>query len=127
MNFAPTQAAADALLAEKRDPATIHVTGNTVIDALLATRKRVLAEPGLASGLDDLAGRFAGKRIVAVTSHRRENFGSGTEAIARSIAEIADRPDVAVVFPLHPHPPVSPAVGEGMGGPPTAPMAAPLD
>src|SRR3546814_12865379 len=85
MNFAPTQAAADALLAENRDPATIHVTGNTVIDALLATRKRVLAEPGLASGLDDLAGRFAGKRIVAVPSHRRENFGGRMEANARPI------------------------------------------
>src|SRR3546814_17698909 len=91
MNFAPTQAAADALLAENRDPATIHVTGNTVIDALLATRKRVLAEPGLASGLDDLAGRFAGQRIVAVTSHRRENFGGGTSRGERSVGAEGSR------------------------------------
>ncbi|APL93793.1 UDP-N-acetylglucosamine 2-epimerase (non-hydrolyzing) [Sphingobium indicum] len=127
MNFAPTQAAADALLAENRDPATIHVTGNTVIDALLATRKRVLAEPGLASGLDDLAGRFAGKRIVAVTSHRRENFGGGMEAIARSIADIAERPDVAVIFPVHPNPHVRPVMDAVLGGLPNVAMIEPLD
>ncbi|BAI97053.1 UDP-N-acetyl glucosamine 2-epimerase [Sphingobium sp. TA15] len=127
MNFAPTEAAADALLAENRDPATIHVTGNTVIDALLATRKRVLAEPGLASGLDDLAGRFAGKRIVAVTSHRRENFGGGMEAIARSIADIAERPDVAVIFPVHPNPHVRPVMDAVLGGLPNVAMIEPLD
>jgi UDP-N-acetylglucosamine 2-epimerase (non-hydrolysing) len=82
MNFAPTETAAAALRAENRDPASIHITGNTVIDALLATQKRIHADPALASGLDDLAARFAGKRIIAVTSHRRENFGGGMEAIA---------------------------------------------
>ncbi|EPR14570.1 UDP-N-acetylglucosamine 2-epimerase [Sphingobium indicum IP26] len=127
MNFAPTQAAADALLAENRDPATIHVTGNTVIDALLATRKRVLAEPGLASGLDGLAQRFAGKRIVAVTSHRRENFGGGMEAIARSIADIAERSDVAVIFPVHPNPHVRPVMDAVLGGLPNVAMIEPLD
>ncbi|KEQ54194.1 non-hydrolyzing UDP-N-acetylglucosamine 2-epimerase [Sphingobium chlorophenolicum] len=127
MNFAPTQAAADALLAESRDPATIHVTGNTVIDALLATRRRVLAEPGLASGLDDLARRFAGKRIVAVTSHRRENFGGGMEAIARSIADIAERPDVAAIFPVHPNPHVRPVMDAVLGGLPNVAMIEPLD
>ncbi|AEG48089.1 UDP-N-acetylglucosamine 2-epimerase [Sphingobium chlorophenolicum L-1] len=127
MNFAPTQAAADALLAESRDPATIHVTGNTVIDALLATRRRALAEPGLASGLDDLARRFAGKRIVAVTSHRRENFGGGMEAIARSIADIAERPDVAVIFPVHPNPHVRPVMDAVLGGLSNVAMIEPLD
>ncbi|GFZ94593.1 MULTISPECIES: non-hydrolyzing UDP-N-acetylglucosamine 2-epimerase [Sphingobium] len=127
MNFAPTQAAADALLAENRDAATIYVTGNTVIDALLATRKRVLAEPHLASGLDSLAQRFAGKRIVAVTSHRRENFGGGMEAIARSIAEIAARPDVAVIFPVHPNPHVRPVMDTVLGSLPNVAMIEPLD
>src|SRR5690606_2308010 len=58
MNFAPTDAAADALRKENRDAKGIHVTGNTVIDALLATRERVLAQPSLAAGLDGLAARF---------------------------------------------------------------------
>lgn len=127
MNFAPTQAAADALLKEHRDPATIHVTGNTVIDALLATRERVKAMPALAAGLDPLAARFAGRRIVAVTSHRRENFGGGMEAIARSIADIASRPDVAVIFPVHPNPHVRPAMEAVLGTLPNVAMIKPLD
>ena len=127
MNFAPTQAAADALLRENRDAAGIHVTGNTVIDALLATVDRVHDEPALASGLDDLAARFAGKRIVAVTSHRRENFGGGMEAIARSIADIAARPDVAVIFPVHPNPNVRPVMDAVLGDLPNVAMIEPLD
>jgi len=127
MNFAPTQAAADALLRENRDAAGIHVTGNTVIDALLATVDRVHGEPALASGLDDLATRFAGKRIVAVTSHRRENFGGGMEAIARSIADIAARPDVAVIFPVHPNPNVRPVMDAVLGELPNVAMIEPLD
>ena len=71
--------------------------------------------PGLAAGLDDLAQRFAGKRIIAVTSHRRENFGGGMEAIARSIADIAARPDVAVIFPVHPNPNVRPVMEAVLG------------
>ncbi|MGJ8480873.1 non-hydrolyzing UDP-N-acetylglucosamine 2-epimerase [Sphingobium yanoikuyae] len=127
MNFAPTQAAADALLRENRDAAGIHVTGNTVIDALLATVDRVHGEPALASGLDDLAARFAGKRIVAVTSHRRENFGGGMEAIARSIADIAARPDVAVIFPVHPNPNVRPVMDAVLGDLANVAMIEPLD
>ena len=127
MNFAPTQAAADALLRENRDAAGIHVAGNTVIDALLATVDRVHGEPALASGLDDLAARFAGKRIVAVTSHRRENFGGGMEAIARSIADIAARPDVAVIFPVHPNPNVRPVMDAVLGNLPNVAMIEPLD
>lgn len=127
MNFAPTQAAADALLAENRDPASIFVTGNTVIDALLATRERVLSEPHLALGLDSLARRFAGKRIIAVTSHRRENFGGGMEAIARSVADIAARPDVAVIFPVHPNPNVRPVMDAVLGDLANVAMIEPLD
>ena len=127
MNFAPTQAAADALLKESRDAATIHITGNTVIDALLATRQRIGAEPELAAGLDDLAERFRGRRIIAVTSHRRENFGGGMEAIARSIADIAARSDVAVIFPVHPNPNVRPVMDAMLGGLPNVAMIEPLD
>ena len=103
-HFAPTDTAANALRRENIDPATIHVTGNTVIDALLATRERIAAEPQLAKGLDSIAARFDGKRIVLVTTHRRENFGDGMQAIARAIRRIAERPDTAVLFPIHPNP-----------------------
>ena len=127
MNFAPTQAAADALMKESRDPASIHVTGNTVIDALLATRDRVRDTPAMARGLDDLAARFAGRRIVAVTTHRRENFGGGMESIARAIADIAARPDVAVIFPVHPNPNVRPIMDAVLGDLPNVAMIEPLD
>ena len=127
MNFAPTQAAADALRKENRDSASIHVTGNTVIDALLATRDRVRDTPEMARGLDDLAARFAGKRIVAVTTHRRENFGGGMESIAGAIADIATRPDVAVIFPVHPNPNVRPVMDAVLGDLPNVAMIEPLD
>ncbi|MDT8759710.1 UDP-N-acetylglucosamine 2-epimerase (non-hydrolyzing) [Sphingomonas psychrotolerans] len=103
-HFAPTETAAEALRRENVDPATIHVTGNTVIDALHATRERIAADPSLASGLDGIAERFTGKRLVLVTTHRRENFGDGMAGIADAIGRIAARPDTAVLFPMHPNP-----------------------
>ena len=127
MNFAPTQGAADALLAEGRDPAGIHVTGNTVIDALLATKARIDAEPALAAGLDALATRFAGKRIVAVTSHRRENFGGGMDAIAGAVRDIAARQDVAVIFPVHPNPNVRGVMDAALANLPNVALIDPLD
>lgn len=110
LHFAPTETAAAALRAENVPAERIHVTGNTVIDALLATKARIDESPSLAAGLDSLVERFAGKRIVAVTSHRRENFGDGMRAIAEAIAAIAARPDVAVIFPVHPNPQVRSAM-----------------
>jgi UDP-N-acetylglucosamine 2-epimerase (non-hydrolysing) len=126
-NFAPTETAADALRRENVAPATIHVTGNTVIDALLWTRARIASEPRLASGLDDLASRFVGKRIIAVTSHRRENFGEGMLAVARAVRRIAERDDVAMIFPVHPNPNVRPVMEEMLGGLPRVALIDPLD
>ena len=105
-HFAPTQTAADALAREGIDAATVHVTGNTVIDALVTTRARVLAEPELTRGLDLLLSRFARRRVILVTTHRRENFAAMT-AVAQAIRLIAERSDVAVIFPVHPNPAVA--------------------
>lgn len=127
LHFAPTQTAANALLAENVPADRIHITGNTVIDALLATKARIDEEPSLASGLDPLIERFAGKRIVAVTSHRRENFGDGMTAIAEAIAAIAARDDVAVVFPVHPNPHVRSAIEPILGNLPNVALIDPLD
>jgi UDP-N-acetylglucosamine 2-epimerase (non-hydrolysing) len=127
LHFAPTQTAANALLAENVPADRIHITGNTVIDALLATKARIEEEPSLASGLDPLVERFAGKRIVAVTSHRRENFGDGMNAIAEAIAAIAARDDVAVVFPVHPNPHVRSAMEPILGGLANVALIDPLD
>jgi UDP-N-acetylglucosamine 2-epimerase (non-hydrolysing) len=104
LHAAPTETAAKALLTENVDPASVHVTGNTVIDALHWITGRIEAEPPLAGGLADLEARFADKRIVGVTSHRRENFGGGMEAIAEAIRRLAARDDIAVIFPVHLNP-----------------------
>ena len=82
-------------MAENVDPARVHVTGNTVIDALHWVTAQIAAEPSLACGPGELEQRFKGKRIIGVTSHRRENFGGGLEAIAEATAQIAARDDVA--------------------------------
>ncbi|MBX9727425.1 MAG: UDP-N-acetylglucosamine 2-epimerase (non-hydrolyzing), partial [Sphingopyxis sp.] len=127
LHFAPTDAAAAALRAENVPTAAIHITGNTVIDALLAMRSKIEADPALAAGLDSVFERFSGKRIVAVTSHRRENFGDGMAAIARAIARIADRPDSAIIFPVHPNPNVRGVMEAALGSHPSVALVDPLD
>lgn len=127
LHFAPTETAAAALRAENVPADRIHITGNTVIDALLATKARIDEEPALAAGLDPLLARFAEKRIVAVTSHRRENFGDGMKAIADAIAAIAARPDVAVIFPVHPNPHVRAAMEPILGSLANVALIDPLD
>lgn len=126
-HFAPTETAAEALRRENVAPATIHVTGNSGIDALRWTRARIAAEPALASGLDGLAARFAGKRIIAVTSHRRENFGEGMAAVARALRRIAARDDVALIFPVHPNPNVRGVMEKMLGDMPSVALIEPLD
>jgi len=126
-HFAPTETAADALRRENIAPATIHVTGNTVIDALYATRAKLVADPTLASGLDAIAERFAGKRIILVTTHRRENFGGGMDNIAHALARIAARDDVAILFPMHPNPNVVEAMNRVLGDRPNIARIDPLD
>ena len=127
LHFAPTETAAAALRAENVPAERIHITGNTVIDALLATTARLREAPALAAGLDPLAARFAGKRIIAVTSHRRENFGGGMEAIAAAIADIAARDDVAVIFPVHPNPQVRAVMEPVLGRLANVALIDPLD
>jgi UDP-N-acetylglucosamine 2-epimerase (non-hydrolysing) len=126
-HFAPTETAAEALRRENIAPAMIHVTGNTVIDALLATRARLAEEPALAGGLDVIADRFAGKRIILVTTHRRENFGEGMANIARALGQIADRSDVAILFPVHPNPNVVSVMDALLGDRPNIARIDPLD
>ena len=127
LHFAPTDTAAEALRRETIAEDTIHVTGNTVIDALHWTADRVAADPSLAAGLDAIAARFAGKRIILVTTHRRENFGDGMAAIARAIGRIAEREDVAVLFPVHPNPNVVSVMDDILGTRANVARIEPLD
>ena len=127
LHFAPTETAAAALLRENVAPETVHVTGNTVIDALRWITRRIGEQPELAEGLAGLEARFAGKRIVGVTSHRRENFGGGLEAIAEAIRRLAARDDLALIFPVHPNPNVRKVMEGALSGLPNVALLEPLD
>ncbi|MBD3730010.1 MAG: UDP-N-acetylglucosamine 2-epimerase (non-hydrolyzing) [Sphingomonadales bacterium] len=127
LHFAPTETAAAALLRENVDPASVHVTGNTVIDALHWITAQIRENPALAGGLAELEARFAGKRIIGVTSHRRENFGGGMEGIADAIRRIAARPDVAMIFPVHLNPNVRKVMNSALAGLDNVALIEPLD
>jgi len=127
LHFAPTETAASALKREAIDPATIHVTGNTVIDALHWITGKIEEKPQLAGDLGSLEKRFAGKRIIGVTSHRRENFGDGMEAIADAIRRIAQREDVAMIFPVHLNPNVRKVMNAELEGLDNVALIEPLD
>ncbi len=125
-HFAPTTTAAEALYREGIDAATVHVTGNTVIDALLATRDKIAADPGMTKGLDLLFSRFRQRRIILVTTHRRENFAA-MAAVAEAISAIAQRSDVAVIFPVHPNPNVAGVMERTLKGRDNIAMIPPQD
>ncbi len=127
LHFAPTEVSAAALLRENVPADRVVVTGNTVIDALHWVGAKIAADPALAGGLADLEARFAGKRIIGVTTHRRENFGGGMEAIAEAIRTIAARPDVAVIFPVHLNPNVRAVMNTALAGLDNVALIEPLD
>lgn len=127
LHFAPTDVSAASLVAENVDATRVHVTGNTVIDALHWVSAKIAAEPALASGLAELEQRFRGKRIIGVTSHRRENFGGGLENIAEAVRQIAMRDDVGIIFPVHPNPNVRRVMDAALAGLANVAMIEPLD
>ncbi len=115
LHFAPTEHARRALLAEGVAASAIHVTGNTVIDALLWMRDAVRrAPPVLPAGLVDFV---AGRQVVLVTGHRRESFGEGFENICRAIRDVADAvPEAVFIYPVHLNPNVREPVGRLLDG-----------
>jgi UDP-N-acetylglucosamine 2-epimerase (non-hydrolysing) len=127
LHFAPTATAAAALRAENVDEKSIYVTGNTVIDALLFAQGKIAAEPGLAPTMAALRSRFSGRRIIAVTAHRRENFGAGMQNIAQSLQELARRDEVAIIYPLHPNPHVADVMRPALSGHDNIALIPPLD
>jgi UDP-N-acetylglucosamine 2-epimerase len=110
-HFAPTISARFNLLAEGVAEDDILVTGNTVIDALRAMSHRTRNDPKLKADLDaEFDWLCRSKRMILVTSHRRESFGDGLAQICRALTVIAAREDVEIVFPVHLNPSVSEAV-----------------
>ncbi|RMF15986.1 MAG: UDP-N-acetylglucosamine 2-epimerase (non-hydrolyzing) [Alphaproteobacteria bacterium] len=120
LHFAPTPAARRNLLAEGVAADRVHVTGNTVIDALLWMAERVRDDRALA---DEMTARIpalarcgeGGRRLVLVTGHRRESFGRGFENICTALARIAERDDVEIVYPVHLNPNVRGPVHRRLG------------
>ena len=108
-NFAPTETARENLLREGRDPASIHVTGNTAIDAL-----RTTVREGYTHAQLDWA---ADSRLILITAHRRENLGEPMHHMFRAIRRIVDEhPDVKAIYPIHMNPAVREAAAEELGG-----------
>ncbi|QAY64849.1 UDP-N-acetylglucosamine 2-epimerase (non-hydrolyzing) [Xylanimonas allomyrinae] len=107
LHLAPTATSKANLLRESVDGADVVVTGNTVIDALLASagRRTPFTDPALEALAD------AGGRVLLVTTHRRENWGEAMEGVGRAIARLARQfPDLTVVLPAHRNPVVREAV-----------------
>ena len=126
--FAPTEQAKENLLQEGIAPGKVHVTGNTVVDALLNTVQHLAKDPstlrsnGLLDGLPPwlLQHNWSGpdgRRLVLVTGHRRESFGKDLESICYALRQIVQRnEDAEVVYPVHLNPNVREPVHRIIGG-----------
>jgi UDP-N-acetylglucosamine 2-epimerase (non-hydrolysing) len=122
LHFASTDSAAENLRREGISPETIRVTGNTGIDAVLYVRN------GLEQGKfqsRDWPELDPSKKLIVITAHRRESFGGGFERICRALARIADRPDVQLLYSVHPNPNVRNPVHRHLEGHPNVRLIAP--
>jgi len=126
-HFAPTQTSADALKKENIPAEQIYITGNTVIDALLATVDKFNDPSRLDAKLAGLYETFSDRKIIGVTSHRRENLGDGLTNIAKALRTIAERKDVALIFPVHLNPKVRAIMQDALGKLDNVAMIEPLD
>jgi UDP-N-acetylglucosamine 2-epimerase (non-hydrolysing) len=128
LHFAPTQGSADNLARENIDKRSIIITGNTVIDALLKVVERVKFEDALRSEMGNYFNFLnPDKKIILVTGHRRENFGSKFEAICNSLLKIAERDDIEIIYPVHMNPNVFEPVNRLLANNPSIHLIEPLD
>lgn len=125
LHFAATPWARENLLRESVPSERIEVTGNSGIDAVLFVRDGL--EAGTLSSGVDWSYLDPSRHLIVVTAHRRESFGAGFENICRAIARLAARPDVQIVYPVHPNPNVQDPVNRLLAGLPNVHLIAPLD
>jgi UDP-N-acetylglucosamine 2-epimerase (non-hydrolysing) len=123
LHFAATDWAAENLLREGVSKDTVQVTGNTGIDAVLAIRDAI--ERGRYTGLSIPIDET--KKLIVVTAHRRESFGEGFVNICQALATLAERPDVQIIWPVHPNPNVQTAVDQYLRGKSNVALVEPLD
>ncbi len=124
LHFTATKQAAANLLAENADPASIFITGNSGIDAVLQVRDRL--ESGELPATEFLQ-LDSSKRLILVTAHRRESFGNAFEGICRGLKRVAARGDVQIIYPVHRNPNVAEPVNRLLGGVPNIWLMEPLD
>lgn len=127
-NFAPTEHARSALLAEGHSRDNIWVTGNTVIDALMDAVQLINDQPDLQRRISNALpmGRH-GKRRILVTGHRRENFDSGLSSLCEALNKLVQRGDVEILFPIHLNPTVQNIVRGSLSGNPDIHLLPPLN
>jgi UDP-N-acetylglucosamine 2-epimerase (non-hydrolysing) len=118
LHFAPTEGSRQNLLREGIGGDHVLATGNTVIDALLWAAQRVDAATFAPP---------AGKKLVLVTAHRRENFGEPFANVCAALRQLADRADVQMLYPVHPNPNVRDVAMRVLGGHPAIRLVDPLD
>jgi UDP-N-acetylglucosamine 2-epimerase len=123
-HFAPTARAAANLLREGTSPDSVHVTGNTVVDALRSVAGSLPA-PRDAALAEALA---CGRRLVLLTAHRRESFGDPLRRVFGAVRALADaHQDITVLYPVHPNPNVETPARELLAGHPRIKLTRPLD
>jgi UDP-N-acetylglucosamine 2-epimerase (non-hydrolysing) len=127
-HFTPTERSKQNLLDESVDASHIHLTGNTVIDALIETVARLNSSPAVRSELQDRFGYLdSDLPLILVTGHRRESFGEGFENICQALLDIVSQNDVQIVYPVHPNPNVTGPVERLLRGHPRIHLIEPLD
>lgn len=128
LHFAPTITSKNNLIREGVPDGMVHVTGNTVIDALLKIVNRLDDDVDLA---DEMEQRFGfldkTKKLILVTGHRRENFGRSFENIYKALHQISQRDDVEIVYPVHLNPNVQAPVKRILGENPGVHLIEPID
>ena len=128
LHFAPTERARDNLVMEGVDERCIHVTGNTVVDALLNIVNRIRSDESLQKELDRKFSYLeSNKRLILVTGHRRENFGAGFDEICIALKKLSERGDVDILYPVHLNPQVQGPVTRILGNIPGVHLVEPLD
>lgn len=123
LHFAPTARAASALIREGVPRDSVFVTGNTGIDAVHYVRDSLVSG---ALAAPDWPWLDPTRKLILVTSHRRENFGGPFRAILRAIAALARRPDVQIAYPVHRNPNVRGPAYEILGAVPNVILLDPL-
>lgn len=127
LHFAPTERSRANLLAENVADGHIHVTGNTVIDALLDVVEKLAADEDRSAAFDAAFGIDPDKRLVLVTGHRRESFGGGFERICAALAQLSRREDIQIIYPVHLNPNVKGPVEKHLGHAANVSLIAPQD